>query len=153
MAKKADAALSLYVRELTSRMYGGKCPLCGVGEIQCCFHFIRRKRKILRWCFENVVGACHRCNYIEYRDPDLSRAWFIRKHGVELYLSLVDMSKEAFEPTLDYLQGVAADFTARLAALNEPTVRPQITPDVPLNPDNMKGAGEEFGGEDFPSSQ
>lgn len=120
MAKKADAALSLYVRELTKRMYNGKCPLCQVGQVECCFHFIRRKRKILRWEFDNVVGACHRCNYVEYRDPDLSRAWFIRKHGVDKYLAMVDKSKEQFEPTLDYLQGVINDFTARMAALNKP---------------------------------
>lgn len=111
LCKKADAALSLYVRELTSRMHGGKCPMCKVGSVQCCFHFIRRKRKILRWEFKNVTGACHRCNYIEYRDPDLSRAWFIRRHGVELYLALVDKSKESFEPTPEYLQGIVDEYT------------------------------------------
>ena len=84
-AKKADKALSEYVRFLTLAEYG-KCPLCIINSIQCCFHFIRRRRKILRWDIRNVVGACHRCNYLEYRHPDPSRGWFIRKYGVDLYL-------------------------------------------------------------------
>lgn len=123
LMKKADHALSQHVREETAKEYWGKCPLCGRGPliehkptkkdprllvpaIQCCFHFIRRRRKILRWRKENVVGACNRCNYIEYRDPDLSRAWFIKMRGVDLYLRLVDESKESFEPTEEYLRGI-----------------------------------------------
>lgn len=103
LEKKADKAFSEFVRAYTKK-YSSKCPLCGVGDIQCCFHFIRRRRKILRWEFNNVVGACHRCNYIEYRDPDLSRAWFIKTRGVDLYLTLVEKSKEQLIPTLESLQ-------------------------------------------------
>ena len=119
LAKKADAALSIYTRESSKKQYGGVCPLCSVNPIECCFHFIRRKRKILRWTLENVCGACHRCNYIEYRDPDLSRAWFIRNRGVELYLQLVDRSKESFEPTAEFLQGIIDEYTNKLKSIND----------------------------------
>lgn len=130
--KKADAALSEYVRAITNAEYGGKCPLCGRGPlipnkptkrdprtevpaIQCCFHFVRRKRKILRWDIRNVVGACHKCNWIEYRDPDLSRAWYIKKHGVDQYLAIVGESEQHFDPTPEYLQGIIDRFESELA--------------------------------------
>jgi len=139
---KADKALSEYVRAVTNAEYGGKCPLCGRGPlipnkptkrdprlevpaIQCCFHFVRRKRMILRWDLRNVVGACHKCNWIEYRDPDLSRAWYIKKHGVAQYLAIVEESEKSFTPTPEYLQGIIDRFTSELADIerfNAPTV-------------------------------
>ena len=105
LEKKADKAFSEYIRAVSKKIYQ-KCPICNVNEIQCCFHFVRRRRKILRWDPRNVVGACHRCNYIEYRDPDLSRAWFIKDRGVNLYLEIVEKSKEQLVPDLTYLQSI-----------------------------------------------
>lgn len=110
LEKKADKVFSLYVREQT-KATSPKCPLCGINEIQCCFHFIRRRRKILRWNVWNVVGACHRCNYIEYRDPDLSRAWFLKTRGLTLYLDLVERSKESFAPTVEFLESIIKQYT------------------------------------------
>jgi len=110
LEKKADKAFSEYIRAI-SKVEFGKCPLCNVNEIQCCFHFVRRRRKILRWDPKNVVGACHRCNYIEYRDPDLSRAWFIKTRGVDLYLAIVEKSKEQLVPDLIYLQAIVDLYT------------------------------------------
>lgn len=115
--RKADKAFSEYVRAFTKLTISPKCPLCGINEIQCCFHFIRRRRKVLRWDIRNVVGACHRCNYIEYRDPDLSRAWFLKTRGLTQYLDLVEMSKDTFIPTLEYLQQVTEDFIRYKAEL------------------------------------
>lgn len=116
LMKKADKALSEYVRELAVRRFG-KCPLCNERPVQCCFHFVRRRRKVLRWDVRNVVGACHTCNYVEYRDPDLSRAWYIRRFGVERYLELVDKSREDFAPTEDYLVVAIMFFEAQLEKL------------------------------------
>ena len=92
LEKKADRLLSEYIREVTRREYF-LCPLCDAGPIQACFHFITRKRKIVRWSVRNVVGSCHRCNFIEQFFPDLSRAWFIRNRGVQTYLDLVDEAR------------------------------------------------------------
>lgn len=117
LEKKADKALSEFVRAWTAAKYGPSCVFCRKAPIQCCFHFIRRKRKILRWDFRNVIGACHRCNYIEYRNPDLSRAWYIRTFGVEQYLALVDESEQSFIPDVDYLTRIVDCFTADLAKL------------------------------------
>lgn len=113
LAKKADKALSLYVRELTRQKYG-KCPLCKTNPIQCCFHFIRRRRKILRWDIRNVIGACHSDNYAEYRNPDPSRAFYIREFGADSYLALVDLSAQSFEPTAEFLQGIIDKYTDAL---------------------------------------
>jgi hypothetical protein len=124
--KKADSALSLFVRAITDREYGGLCPLCHVNPIECCFHFIRRKRKVLRWDIRNVVGACHRCNYLEYRDPDPSRAWFIRKFGVDQYLRIVDESKESFDPTIEFLQGIVDEYTELLRLFTTKDVFPEV---------------------------
>lgn len=130
---KTDKALSQLVREETRREYNGLCPLCGrgplverkpsrnnpattEGAVQCCFHFIRRKRQILRWDRRNVIGSCHRCNYIEYKNPDPSRAWFIRKFGADLYLKLVDESAGYKVFTIEELVNIE-DF-CKLALVN-----------------------------------
>jgi hypothetical protein len=105
LEKKADKALSLYIRALTKSLYDG-CPLCKENPVQACFHFIRRRRKVLRWDPRNVIGSCHKCNWVEYRFPDPSRAWYIRTFGVEQYLELVDKSAEQFQPTPEFLAGV-----------------------------------------------
>ncbi len=134
LEKKADRALSEFVRAKTIIEYNGKCPICERGPlipnkpcrrdprlevpaIQCCFHFIRRKRKVLRWDIRNVTGACHKCNWVEYRDPDLSRAWYIRKYGHEQYLAIVEESKQSFIPDVDFLERVIKGYEEDLAKL------------------------------------
>lgn len=115
--KKADRALSLYVRAKTFVEFGGKCAICQVNPIEACFHFVRRRRKILRWDIRNVIGTCHRCNYLEYRNPDPSRAWYIRQYGLKRYLTIVDLSHTDFDPTPEFLQSVIDRFTYLLAYL------------------------------------
>lgn len=110
LMKKADRALSVYIRRKTGKGRNGMCPLCNKKRIKVAFHFITRRRKILRWREDNVVGACSTCNYIEQFYPDVSRAWFIREYGAEKYLSLVDESQQAFEPTVEYLQGIITKY-------------------------------------------
>jgi hypothetical protein len=108
LKKKADESLSKYVRKQTTEKYG-QCPLCKEDRnrpVQACFHFVRRRRAILRWDIRNCIGSCHGCNYVEYRNPDPSRAWFIREYGVDKYLKLVDESKKDFEVTKEYLEGI-----------------------------------------------
>jgi hypothetical protein len=82
-----------------------------------CFHFVRRRRKSVRWSLLNVVGACAFCNRIEVGNPDPYRAWYIRRHGVEQYLSIVDESAKVFEPTVEYLQGIVDRFTSELESM------------------------------------
>lgn len=106
LMKKADRALSVHIRHETGKGRNGMCPLCGKKKIKVCFHFITRRRKILRWREDNVIGACSTCNYVEQFYPDVSRAWFIRTYGAEKYLALVDESQQSFEPTVEYLQGI-----------------------------------------------
>lgn len=130
LERKADKIFSQYVRALAIKKYNGLCPLCGKNPLiidpaapkkknkWVCFHFVRRKRKILRWDIRNVIGACSRCNYLEYRNPDLSRAWFIRKFGVEVYLLLVDESKKDFSPTVEYLESIIGIYTQKLEELS-----------------------------------
>lgn len=109
LMKKADTAVSLLVRWETNQQYG-HCPLCPdqdkANPVQACFHFVRRKRTATRWNTRNLVGSCHRCNWIEYRNPDPSRAWFIRNRGVALYLEIVDKSMAYFKPTVADLEEI-----------------------------------------------
>jgi hypothetical protein len=132
--KACDRALSNFVRAQTIWVYGGKCPLCNRGPliplkitkknskaegpaIQCCFHFIRRKYKSLRWDIRNVVGACFKCNWTEYRDPDPSRAWYIRTYGVAAYLQLVDDAQKQYEPTVEGLNTLTIKYQQNLSQL------------------------------------
>lgn len=135
LEKKLDIKASLYVRALAWDTFGGKCPLCNRGPIipckpckrnkfatecqaiQCCFHFIRRIRKATRWHPLNMIGACHGCNRMEYRDPDSSRVWFIRILGIEAYLNLFDQSREKFYPTVEYLENRIKSYDEGLASL------------------------------------
>jgi hypothetical protein len=117
LEKKADKAVSLYIRKRDSKVADNKCVICKVNPIQCAFHIVRRGRKILRWDPRNIVATCHRCNYIEYRNPDISRAFFIREYGVELYLKLVDDSQNDFESTIENLEEIIKKFEKELKEL------------------------------------
>jgi len=114
--RKADKAFSLYIRAIAKLSYE-KCPLCNVKPIECCFHFVTRKRKIVRWDYTNAVGACNTCNFLENFWSDLSRAWYIKTYGVDQYLKLVEKSKEDFKPTVELLDKITADYKSRLAEL------------------------------------
>ena len=118
LSKKADKALSEFVRAQTKWTYS-ICPLCKQRPIECCFHFISRRRKILRWEIKNVIGACFTCNYIERIWPDLSRAWYIKTYGVDRYLQLVEESKKTFEPTAEYLEGIITKYKADLKLIGD----------------------------------
>lgn len=113
LKKEADRVVSLWVRNETNHEFG-HCPLCpdqsNALPVQCCFHFVRRKRTATRWDTRNLIGACNRCNWIEYRNPDPSRAWFIRQRGVEVYLALVDESAKFWAPTVEELEKIIEDY-------------------------------------------
>src|SRR5581483_6591905 len=124
--KKCDKALSQYVRAKTLREFGG-CPFCG-GEIHHCFHFVTRKRRVIRWLLLNVIGTCKSCNKQERYWPDLSRAWFVKHYGAEVYIDLVrrsrrdwkaprDMDRTEVERFVRYLQTVAQHYTLKLQEL------------------------------------
>lgn len=117
LQKKADKALSDYVRKYTYNKYK-VCPLCEIRPIQVSFHFISRRRKILRWYIGNVIGACRTCNYVEQFLPDYSRAWYIKTNGVASYLDLVERSKSDFTPTIEYLQDFIDMYTRELARIS-----------------------------------
>ena len=101
LEKKADRLLSLIIRARAVKEFGGKCPFCKENPIEVCFHFISRKRKILRWSLLNVIGACSRCNWRERYFPDLYRAWLIRRIGVRAYLAMVDIATESISYTVE----------------------------------------------------
>lgn len=136
LKKQADKALSEYVRAVTLRTFG-KCPICSNGPIECCFHFISRKRQILRWDIRNVVGACHRCNFMErYFLSDISRAWLVRNWGANLYLDLVADAIKPFKPTVPYLEGIIATYEKKLEELKEENSGHTDAPqDPPSRPD------------------
>ena len=117
-AKKAHKAMSLYIRAVYHDKYG-HCPLCGLRPVQAVFHILRSKYvKALRYDIRNVIGSCHKCNWLEYRNPDPSRAWYIRAFGVEQYLKLCDDGLKEVEYTLEDYQRIEADYASLLASYN-----------------------------------
>ncbi len=152
LKRRADAALSDYARELAKVEYQGNCPLCGkdptvpvlnkkgkvIKNRWICFHFVRRRCKSVRWDLSNVIGACEFCNLREKGNPDTSRAWFIRRFGVEKYLRIVDKSAEPFEPDEQFLADVVQTFKTALSKLkgekdgNQDAPAP--APDRPVSP-------------------
>lgn len=114
LSNKADKLFSLYIRARDNRLFNKVCPLCEKKPIQCCFHFITRKRKAVRWNVQNAVGACHTCNYLENYFSDLSRYWYIKKFGVNQYLSLVENGRQDFTPTKEDLENVIITYNKML---------------------------------------
>ena len=130
--KRVYALLSKLIRAMTRIKYGGMCPLCKRGPlvpmndrktgtvlqvpaIQCAFHFCRSKIcKATRLELHNVIGSCFKCNWQEYREPDPSRAWFIKEYGAEAYLKLVEESQLEFEFTIEYLTRLEVKYTKML---------------------------------------
>lgn len=126
LKSEADRIISLWVRYETISQYG-HCPLCPNPEmanpVECCFHFVRRKRLATRWDPGNLVGACNRCNWIEYRNPDPSRAWFIRNRGCDKYLQIVDQSAKSGQPTIEYLEEIIKSYAIPGICLEKPSFR------------------------------
>ena len=85
--KRADSAVSKYVRAITEEKYGG-CPFCN-GEIQCCFHFIRRGYFPVRFNLDNLVGSCFACNGDMENNPVKYIQWFYKKRSKKLYNELM----------------------------------------------------------------
>lgn len=127
LRNKADKALSEYVRASAIKEFAGKCPFCKIdptvpvlnkkGKLiknrWVCFHFVRRMRAAVRWCIDNVIGACGFCNLRERGNPDPYRAFYIRKFGVDKYLALVDKSEEEFVATPEYLQSIVDKYATK----------------------------------------
>lgn len=118
LEKKADKALSEYIRFVSTKEFD-LCALCMKKPVQCSFHFISRRRKILRWSEINVWGMCNTCNFVERHWPDLSRVWFLKRYGLETYYALVEESKKSFTPTQEFLETTISTFTNKLVLLKE----------------------------------
>ena len=117
LTNKADKVFSLYIRERDNQLYNKVCPLCNKKPIQCCFHFVTRKRKSVRWDHQNSCGGCHTCNYLENYFSDLSRYWYIKKFGADQYLLLVERAKRDFTPTKEDLENVIFAYSCMLEDL------------------------------------
>ena len=118
-AKKAHRAMSLYIRAIFQDRYG-HCPLCKVRPVQAVFHILRSKYvKSLRYAIKNVIASCHTCNWEEYRNPDPSRAWYIREYGVEQYLALCDDGLKVVEYSLEDYARIAKEYEDLLVKFSE----------------------------------
>lgn len=113
LKKKADKAMSAWVLYIAR---GAKCPICNRNDVQCNSHLIRRGRSLTRWYSPNTYASCMGCNLYENFHPDVSRAWYIRKYGVEQYLNIVDMSMEKFVPDRKYLNEIINSYKKLLEA-------------------------------------
>jgi hypothetical protein len=129
-ANAAHKAMSLYVRAVFEWEYG-KCPLCSERPIQAVFHILRSKYvKALRYDIRNVIGSCHKCNWMEYRNPDPSRAWYLRTYGIERYLQLVDEGRASREYTIEDYEEIRGYYAGLYKELTkkEPRLEPELSP-------------------------
>lgn len=117
LRKKATRVFNQYIREKAKIEESNLCPICRVNPIQVAFHIVSAKRKATCYDELNVVGACVPCNYQENYYSDISRAWYIRKFGVEMYLSIVDKSRQDFEYTVEYLTNIIDTYQQKLQQL------------------------------------
>lgn len=117
LIKKADKWFSLYVREVTRRMYGELCPF-GCGEaITQAFHFITRSKYAVRWDTRNCIGSCGGCNYTMEFNPSQFVKWFLDRFGKEAYLQLIQDSNRPANFSDDYLEEIAEKFKQQYEAM------------------------------------
>lgn len=114
--RKATKVFNKFIRE-AAKLQNPVCPICNVDPVYCCFHIVSAMRRSTRFDERNVIGACTACNNQENYYSDLSRAYYIRTYGVDQYLALVDRSKEDFEFTLEFLDGIITTYQEKLEHL------------------------------------
>jgi hypothetical protein len=85
---------SLYIRLRDIKANGGKCFYCAERPVQCAMHRVRRGKRAVKYDERNVHGGCFWCNGEDRFNPQKYDAIFIRKMGLNVFLDLVEKSKE-----------------------------------------------------------
>ena len=104
--------ISLYVRLRDSVLFGGLCLICHIRPIQCAYHIVPSNDGAgTRWDWDNnIVGACHACNYGEMRHRFKYRLKHIQIFGAERMAALeIKASK-----TVKYSKADLLDLTAEI---------------------------------------
>lgn len=112
--KRADDAFSLWIRKRDKEIFGDTCPLCNQEPIQCAFHWVKRGHFATRWDEENVIGACHSCNFLMEYDPSKFFAWHVAKYGPERLQMLVARGRQHAKFSNADLEEITAKYTERL---------------------------------------
>lgn len=106
LIREADRAFSVWIRNRDEKAFNGICPFCRKNRITDCFHFVTRAKYATRWDQRNAVGSCRGCNMRMEFDPHRFIQWFIRKHGVEAYDSLIADSNKISKHSNDALKDI-----------------------------------------------
>ena len=110
--KKADAAMSLYVRARDKR-----CVLCGTPYRLQAGHLIRRGKWSVRYDERNVFCQCAGCNKRHNYYPEFYTNWWINRFGQEAYDKLVRDSQKLKHYTTAELLEIAEYFKNKLKEL------------------------------------
>ena len=88
---------------------GGKCQCGAVGHHA--HHLINRWHKSVRWHIANGAFLCAYCHDLYHKFPDLSRQYFIARHGDEAYNELVALSQEVWRGDNETIESSLRRFT------------------------------------------
>jgi len=111
--KKADTALSLYVRARDK-----SCVICGSRERLQAGHLITRNAKSVRYDLRNVWTQCASCNFKHEYRPEVFTQWWIERFGSDAYWELVEDSKKLKKWTVEELEALTRDFQSKYNQLN-----------------------------------
>ena len=116
LIKRLDEAFATEVKKRARKEFDGKCPFCGIRDIEHCFHFVTRAKYKIRWDFRNATGSCAACNYQNEFDPAPFMLWYTRKYGLAEFEKLVKdgngiskFSNSDLEEMLKEIRGMNAD--------------------------------------------
>lgn len=111
-----DQLMSLLVRKRDIKAFG-VCRICRKRPIECAYHCIPRQHYATRWKLENVIGACHACNFGERMHRLAYREKNMEAIGAVVYLTLEKMAKEKSHYSIADLLFLRDDLKKQLGAI------------------------------------
>ena len=87
----------------------GECQHCG-GIGQHAHHIINRWHKSTRWHIANGCFLCAYCHGLYHKLPDLSKQYFIARHGEGAYNDLVALSNEVWRGNKETVEAILRRF-------------------------------------------
>lgn len=97
-----DRLFSAWVIKRDTKAFG-RCRLCGVREIEVCYHVIPRGAHAIRWDEENGWGCCGRCNANEQQNREHYKALHRQIMGEAAYEALAARGRVVADWTMEKL--------------------------------------------------
>lgn len=120
---KLDKVFSRYIKlRDTDAQYRGNCFTCykplTIEEMQC-GHWMKRKKKTVRWFDGNAFGQCNKCNCINDGEYEKMEARMRKEYGDEYVDNLILVGNRMAKFPEDYLIRLSEEYKSRTIMLKQ----------------------------------